>query len=124
MNDMPSKPPIVFPQEQRLLDALGERVRLARRRRGLASMAVAGRAGISRSTLHKVETGDAGVTIGSYLRVLVALGLEADLNALAADDKVGRKLQDLALLPPPRPRQRNTAHATGVAKDGEGSRGG
>jgi hypothetical protein len=30
--------------------------------------------------------------------VLAVLGLEADVNALAADDKVGRKLQDLALL--------------------------
>lgn len=101
MSDMPSKPPTVFPQERRLLNALGERVRLARKRRRLASAAIAGRAGISRSTLHKVETGDPGVTLGSVLRVLAALGLEGDLNALAADDKVGRKLQDLALLPPP-----------------------
>ena len=37
--------------------------------------------------------------MGSYLRVLAVLGLENDLNSLAADDKVGRKLQDLALEP-------------------------
>jgi hypothetical protein len=35
--------------------------------------------------------------LGTYLRVLVALGLDGDIKALAADDKVGRKLQDLAL---------------------------
>jgi hypothetical protein len=37
--------------------------------------------------------------LGTYLRVLAVLGLQADFNALAADDKVGRKLQDLALAP-------------------------
>jgi hypothetical protein len=35
--------------------------------------------------------------LGTYLRVMAVLGLEADINALAADDRVGRKLQDLAL---------------------------
>jgi len=99
MANMPSKPPIVFPQEQRLLAQLGERIRLARLRRKLSNAAVSGRAGISRTSLYKVEAGDPGATMGSYLRVLAALGLDNDLNSLAADDKVGRKLQDLALEP-------------------------
>lgn len=94
---MPRKPPIVFPQEQQLLSQLGERLRLARLRRKLSSVVVAHRAGISRTSLYKVEAGDPGATLGTYLRVLAALGLDADINALAADDKVGRKLQDLAL---------------------------
>jgi len=94
---MPSKPPALFPQEQRLLAALGERLRLARLRRQLSNAAVASRAGISRTSLYKVEAGDPGATMGSYLRVLAALGLDGDLDALAADDKVGRKLQDLML---------------------------
>jgi len=38
--------------------------------------------------------------MGTYLRVMAVLGLEADINVLAADDKVGRKLQDLALEEP------------------------
>jgi transcriptional regulator with XRE-family HTH domain len=99
MANMPSKPPAIFPAEQRLLSALGERIRLARKRRKLSSTAVAQRAGISRSSLYKVESGEAAVTLGVYVRVLAALGLDADVNALAADDKVGRKLQDLALEP-------------------------
>ena len=94
---MPRKPPIVFPQEQRLLSQLGERLKLARLRRKLSNAVVAQRAGISRTSLYKVEAGDAGATLGMYLRVLAVLGLEADINGLAADDKVGRKLQDLAL---------------------------
>jgi transcriptional regulator with XRE-family HTH domain len=121
---MPSKPPVVFPQEQRMLDQLGERLRLARRRRKLSTTAVAGRAGISRSTLYKVESGDPGATMGTYLRVLAALGLESDLHGLAADDKVGRRLQDLALEPrraparKPRPETGMLAAATQTASTG------
>lgn len=106
---MPSKPPIVFPQEQRLLSQLGERIRLARLRRKLSNSVVAQRAGISRTSLYKVEAGDPGATMGTYLRVLAALSLEGDINSLAADDKVGRKLQDLALeAPAAAPRRRRT----------------
>ena len=97
--NMPSKPPTIFPQEQRMLAAFGERILLARKRRKLTTTTVAQRAGLSRTSLYKVEAGDAGVTMGSYLRVLAALGLDKDFDALAADDKVGRRLQDLALLP-------------------------
>lgn len=80
-----------------MLFDLGERLRLARKRRKLSNAVVALRAGISRSTLYKVEAGDPGATLGSYVRVLAVLGLEGDLDLLAADDRVGRKLQDLAL---------------------------
>ena len=97
---MPSKPPVIFPQEQRLLSQLGERFKLARMRRKLSNAVVAQRAGISRTSLYKVEAGDPGATLGTYLRVMAVLGLESDINALAADDKVGRKLQDLALAAP------------------------
>lgn len=96
---MPSKPPVIFPQEQRLLTSLGERIRLARLRRKLSNAAVAQRAGISRTSLYNVEAGHPGATLGTYLRVLAALGLENDFSTLAADDKVGRKLQDLELAP-------------------------
>ena len=81
---MPSKPPIVFPQEQRVLTAMGERIRLARRRRRLSTTTVSGRAGISRSTLHKIEAGDPGVTLGSCVRVLACLSLVNDFDHIAA----------------------------------------
>ncbi|WP_340649647.1 helix-turn-helix domain-containing protein [Pseudoxanthomonas winnipegensis] len=110
---MPRRPPIVFPQEQRLLSELGERLRLARLRRKLSNAVVAQRAGVSRSTLYKVEAGDPGATLGSYVRVLAVLGLENDLQALAGDDKVGRKLQDLALAPPTARRSRAAGKRTG-----------
>ena len=97
---MPTKPPLVFPQEQALLNQLGSRMKLARLRRKLSNAVVAQRASMSRSSVYKVEAGDPGATIGTYLRVLAVLGLEADFNGLAADDRVGRKLQDLALKAP------------------------
>ena len=110
---MPRKPPIIFPQEQRLLSQLGERLKLARLRRKLSNTVVAQRAGISRTSVYKVEAGDPGATLGTYLRVLAVLGLEGDINTLAADDKVGRKLQDLGLEPSRSPsRQRGTIPTT------------
>jgi transcriptional regulator with XRE-family HTH domain len=112
---MPRKPPIVFPQEQELLAQFGVRLKLARLRRKLSNAIVAQRAGISRSSLYKVEAGDPGATLGSYLRVLAVLGLEGDIHALAADDKVGRKLQDLALQPSPTLHRRRPAAKPGVA---------
>lgn len=111
---MPRKPPIVFPQEQRLLSSLGERLRLARKRRKLSNAVVAQRAGISRTTLYKVEAGNPGATLGSYVRVLAVLGLEGDLNQLGADDRVGRKLQDLALEPAPNRRTAIRAKTAGA----------
>ena len=94
---MPSPAPIAFPSESRLLADFGERLRLARLRRRLTATTVAGRSGISRPTLTKVERGDPSVTFGTYLRVMSVYGIEADLKAIAADDALGRRLQDLAL---------------------------
>lgn len=116
---MPRKPPVVFPQEQRLLSQLGERLRLARKRRKLSNAVVAQRAGVSRTTVYKVEAGDPGATLGAYVRVLAALGLEGDLNLLASDDRIGRKLQDLALEPSPGVRRRKAAPPPSTPNSGE-----
>lgn len=87
----------LLPKHERLLRELGENLRLARLRRNLSSEQVAERAGISRNTLIKIEKGDEGVAIGYYLRVLIVLGMEEDLRAVAKDDVLGRKLQDAGL---------------------------
>jgi len=78
---------------------LGERLRLARKRRKITAVLMAQRVGVSRDTLNRVEKGDPVVSLGTYLRVLRVLGLDADLDLIAADDALGRKLQDLAMEP-------------------------
>jgi len=91
---MANKAPVVLPRIQRILTQLGENVRLARLRRRLSAEQVAERAGVARSTLARIEQGHAGVGIGHYINVLKVFGLEADFLRLAADDLLGRKLQD------------------------------
>ena len=94
---MPSKPQPIFPSEQKILDGLGERIQLARLRRGISAEALAERSSISRMTLHRAEKGFPAVAIGTYLRIMAALQLQDDFNLLAKDDLLGRRLQDLEL---------------------------
>lgn len=94
--------PNLLPRLIRQLNRLGENLRLARLRRAYSAEVVAQRAGITRKTLYRVERGDPAVALGIYARVLQALGLETDLEKVAVDDMLGRKLQDSNL----RPRER------------------
>ncbi len=96
---MNSKNTIVMPETQRILEQMGEQIKLARYRRKLSAELVSERAGISRSTLWNVERGASSVAIGSYAAVLHALGnMESDFLLVAKDDVFGRKLQDLDLI--------------------------
>ena len=94
---MPRTIPTLFPPATRQLVSLGERLRMARLRRRYSAESVAKRAGVARATLYRVEEGDAGVSIATYASVLRVLGLQGDLDLLARDDVLGRKLQDLKL---------------------------
>ncbi len=107
MTIMARRTTVQHPSVRRILESLGENIRLARLRRGFSMQIVAERAGMSRTTLRSVERGDAGVTLGAYANVLHSLGLHEDLAAVARDDELGRKLQDLGLPTPRRaPRKR------------------
>ena len=87
----------LLPKHERMLADLGENLKLARLRRKLSAEQVAERAGVSRSTLSLMENGSAGASLGKLLQVLVVLGLESDLARVAADDVLGRKLEDARL---------------------------
>lgn len=87
-----------FPGVQRQLAALGLRLRLARERRKLTAELFAERVGVSRETLRRMELGDASIAMGTFMRALRVLNLDPDIDRLAADDELGRKLQDLELL--------------------------
>ncbi len=77
---------------------MGERIKLATKRRGFTQRLIAERTGLSHPTLRKIERGDPTVSIGHYVVVLSVLGLVEDLDKVALDDELGRKLQDIKLL--------------------------
>ena len=104
---MARKKILLLPRAKNILTTVGENIKLARLRRKLSSEQVAERANISRPTLLSIEKGSAGVGIGSYLQVLIALGLEKDFLFLAKDDVLGRKLQDANLAPKERAPKKN-----------------
>lgn len=88
----------LFPKVTRYLMVMGENIRLARKRRLWTTANLAERAGISRTTLVSIEKGSPSVTMGHYAAVLFALGMSEDLSKLAADDREGRTMQDIATL--------------------------
>jgi|SRR6266542_1687090 len=104
------------PRLAEALSRLGENMRLARQRRRLTMQMVAERAGITRVTLSKVEHGDPSVTLGTYASVLFVLGLDQQLASLAAEDPLGRKLQDAAAGKRVVPMRTRRVAPTGIAQ--------
>lgn len=99
---MPRKTAPLTPTLEEILSVLGENIKLARLRRRITASMLAERAGMTRVTLRKIESGDSSVTMGAYAMVLFSLSLEKDLLLLAKDDVLGRKLQDIGLTAPKR----------------------
>ena len=77
---------------------VGEQIKLARLRRNLSRAQGAERAMCSELTEARVEKGSPTVAIGIYLRVLYALQLEDDILFIAKEDKLGKELQDIAMI--------------------------
>ena len=94
---MTKKKIVILPETKKIVDEMGENIKLARLRRKLSSEQVAERANISRPTLSSIEKGSPTVSIGAYLKVLQVFGLGKDFLLLAKDDELGRKLQDANL---------------------------
>ena len=71
--------------DQQLLLQLGGRLRHTRLQQGLTTTKLAQQAGISRTTLSAVESGEPTPTIGTYLRVMGVLGVSQDLALIASE---------------------------------------
>ena len=80
-----SKFAIPLPVSERVTQ-LGQRIRVARIRRGWSVVDLASKAGINRNTLTALELGKPGTAIGVCFTVLWALGLEKSLDSLADPD--------------------------------------
>ena len=79
----------------RALKKLGNDLQGARKRRRIPMQLAAERAGISRTTLSKIEKGDEGVSFGSYARVFFVMGMLPRLAELSDPkfDLLGRELE-------------------------------
>jgi transcriptional regulator with XRE-family HTH domain len=78
------------------LRKLGADIRDARRRRRIPTTLLAERAGVSRTTLGRIEKGDPGTSVGAYATVLFVLGMIDRLAALAdpGQDRIGLALEE------------------------------
>lgn len=71
--------------ERQLLLQLGDRLKRLRKAQGVGTVEMAARVGITRNTLRAVEAGDPAPSLGTYLRVMSALGISGELALLAGD---------------------------------------
>ena len=98
---------VIMPDTQKIIENMGEQIKMARLRRNLSAELVAERAGISRATLWAVEKGAPTVAIGIYAAVLHALGgMDKELELVARDDEFGRRIQDMNLVTPKRAKRK------------------
>ena len=83
---------------------IGQQLAAWRKLRGLTAAEVAQRAGIARSTLSKIESGNSGVSFESVLRVAQVLGIlesvvlstdpyETDLGRARADETLPKRVR-------------------------------
>ncbi len=101
-----------FPSVLKQMRSFGERLQMARLRRELTTVQFSERVGVSRETIRRLEQGDPTIAIGTYMRALRVLGLDQDINSLASDDVLGKKLQDVAML--------QMHRSSGIVKDNRG----
>lgn len=67
----------IRPTDHRAIDALidlGAHIKALRKQNGHSAQGLAAAAGISRVTLHRIESGESGVAAGAYAAALAALG--------------------------------------------------
>ncbi len=82
------------------LSILGKLIRLGRAKRGMTAQDLADRAGISRSTLQKIEKGQPGTEIGTVFEVAALVDIRLfDMDGRALATEQARLSEKLTLLP-------------------------
>jgi transcriptional regulator with XRE-family HTH domain len=77
---------IIPQQATERIAQLGQRIRIARIRRGWSVADLASKAGVNRNTLTALELGKPGTAVGVCFTVIWALGLDKSLEAVADPD--------------------------------------
>jgi transcriptional regulator with XRE-family HTH domain len=80
---MPAAAPPLAQAAASALHALGGQLRAQRKAMRISAVATAGAAALSRVTLHRIERGEASVTMGAYFNVAAALGIHISAQAPA-----------------------------------------
>lgn len=103
------------PACQREIVEFGERITLARKRRNMTLTDMATRMMVSVKTVQRLEQGDPGISFGVLITALMCLGLEKDIQRLAAmeTDSIGLTHERQRLMT----RQRVRKPATSPLKD-------
>ena len=88
------------PRVARALRDVGDGIRVARRRQRARQVDLALRMGVSVATVQSLESGNPGVSIGTFAMAMLALGMLPQFEKLAdpSDDVIGLAL-DLDELP-------------------------
>lgn len=81
---MPAAAPPVGPNTSAMLGALGAQLRARRKALGVSAVTTAEAAGMSRTTLHRIENGEPSVTLGAFAAAADAVGLTLQLFDPAA----------------------------------------
>ena len=66
---------------------MGERIRIARKRRAITMADMAARMFVTRKTLARLEKGDPGVSMAVFIAALWVLGMEKDLLEVANPER-------------------------------------
>ena len=97
---MPSTPRTYSRLTEEALALLGKQVKLARKERRMSEHDLAARVGIARSTLQRIEKGDASVEIGLVLEAAALTGVDLFVpDATTLAPQISRIDDKLALMP-------------------------
>ena len=100
--------------ERTLREVLGERLHLARRRAGISQVELAKRAGISPTTLNRVELGRQKLYVETLVPLARILGVSIDaLVAMEEDQPLSAEIHTPETTPrtPPKPTSQRTSKA-------------
>lgn len=113
----------VHPSIARGIARLGQDISRARRARRISTTDMAARMGVGRSTLHRLEQGDPGVSLNTLAMALSVLGLFDRLAGLVdpASDEFGLMLAEKTLPKRITSRRRNASSENSPNADASGA---